>query len=277
MSFDIPVVHKCPIATGSIGRMEIDPDILAMFAGAVHEPDEWLAVLLGERTEEGLHVTIEEVYVPRRQKRSHGACSTEEPLPPFVTDNLVGVVHSHHTMGAFFSSIDTGKNGLNQRFPSSIVLSSKIDGAHPQMGEFALLGFAYQAEGRFNLPCGGLGVAQFKVVPIGVEDWPFITRPVMPQTRGQSAASLGDCGEWSEEKGGTKYMATRIGSCGVREAKALYRSAVFGVDRVSIPQHLPPPEIVQPVKSLIGKSSRLTQKEYEEIFREYRNPCDYDV
>src|SRR5262245_19735054 len=111
MAFFIQTVERCPIASGSAGVVEIKPEILGMLAGAVQDPDEWLVLLLGEVRMRGLHVIVNEIYVPTKQERGGAHCSTKEDLPPQVTSRLVGVLHSHHHFAAEFSPTDRGKDG----------------------------------------------------------------------------------------------------------------------------------------------------------------------
>ena len=165
MLFKVPVVESCPYTHVGKGVMKFSHKVLATFAGAVYDRDEWIALLVGTRDESGLTITVTDVRVPS-QHRSHASCELQhkESLPP----DVVGVVHSHHTMGVFFSNIDV--DTLNTRFPTSIVVGQP---RHNQSDAEALLGFNYKAEGRVALPCGSMGVVKFTVLPDPyIEDWP---------------------------------------------------------------------------------------------------------
>jgi proteasome lid subunit RPN8/RPN11 len=161
----IPVIESCPHTVTGRGKLTIAHTILATFAGAVYEREEWMALLLGTRDESGLNINVTGIRVPLQQ-RSVGNCKLvkEEELTP----DIVGVVHSHHSMGAFFSVTD--HDTLNPRFPMSIVV------AQPKVNESQverLLGFTYKAEGRVVLPCGSIGIVSFTVLPDPVlEAWP---------------------------------------------------------------------------------------------------------
>jgi proteasome lid subunit RPN8/RPN11 len=161
----IQVVHNCPYTQSGQGVMHISHRVLAIMAGAVQDDDEWMAFLIGKRRTDGLEIHVTDLRVPE-QYRDHGSCETVkvEPLP----EDVVGVVHSHHTMGAFFSNTDVTK--LNPRFPTSIVIAQLKQGS---TAEEKLLGFNYKAEGRAPLPCKSIGVVDFTVQPDPmVPEWP---------------------------------------------------------------------------------------------------------
>lgn len=240
MAFYVPTVTGCPVARQSKGVIEIDPEILTRLAGAVRDRDEWLVILLGERKQNGLHVIVDNYYVPRKQKRGPATCSTEEPLPESISRDVVGVVHSHNNMAAIFSATDKGEGGLNRTFPMSIVISTQYK---QEDKECMLLGFAYQAEGRFTLPCGGLGVAQFDVIPLGIEDWPFKSTPrLASHSKGTAVNDLNDCAHWTEAEDSTRYDLKRIGNCGIQETAGHTRHGIFGFDGADILSRLPEAE-----------------------------------
>lgn len=163
----IRVVTQCPHTQAATGIMHINHKVLGIIAGAVWDQNEWMAFLIGTRSPDGLQVMVTDLRAPY-QIRGHGNCETvtEEPLAA----DVVGVIHSHHSMGAFFSETDNTK--LNPRFPTSIVVSQPKYGAP---SEHTLLGFSYKAEGKIVLSCGTPGIINFIVQPMPmVEDWPVV-------------------------------------------------------------------------------------------------------
>ena len=163
--FKIPVVDNCPHTVTGIGTVHLPHIIIASLTGAVQDKDEWMVLLKGERSQDGLVVRVNELIVPRHS-RSSTSCELDELED--ITPNIVGVLHSHHTMRAFFSTTDDTK--LNPRFPVSIVIAS----TELEQEEMGLLGFSYEAEGRVTLPCGDIGKVIYKVLPDPLpENWPI--------------------------------------------------------------------------------------------------------
>ena len=210
----IPIVHYCPYTESGQGVAHISHEILAILAGAVHDDEEWLAFFTGTRSADGLTVNITGLLVPE-QTRAYTSCETvnKEDLPPSV----VGVVHSHHRMGAFFSGTDDKE--LNPRFPISIVVAQPKDNAS---AEAQLLGFEYKGEGRAALPCGTIGIIPFVIQPAPiVEDWPLITTA---QYGTPKNVTLYYCPHTHSSQSG--MMVTETSKCGVSITRP--RKAFFG-------------------------------------------------
>lgn len=213
--FKIKVIDDCPVTRGSSGLITFDKDAIAMIAGAVRDQDEWAVFLNGTRSEDGFVVTVDRLTVPVQVR---GGADVEIPEQT-IADDVVGVMHSHHRMGAFFSGTDTGQ--LNPRFPSSVVVAIAANN----------LGFSYQAEGKVILPCGAIGKVDFQ---LGVRDVDARFMPEVirgseiekPATQWRAAVpDLGECdryevvdGDWTEE---VKAV------CGVQLVQD--RPAVFGL------------------------------------------------
>lgn len=168
----IPVIETCNYTITGKGIIKMRQSVLRTLAGAVHDSLEWMAFLEGRRSADGLRITVTSLKVPK-QYRTMATCNLANPeaLPP----NIVGVVHSHHGMSAFFSTTD--RESLNPRFPVSVVIAQVRDYSTASL-DSNLLGFEYQAEGRALLPCKHLGVLQFTIVP-------------EPQPRGWPRARVG--------------------------------------------------------------------------------------
>lgn len=248
--FEIPIVKTCPYALGSKGVISIPTNIIGQLAYAVREEKnvEWAILLHGERSENGLEVRIKGISVPGDQRRS----TTKVKLPERVFESdVVGVLHSHHGMGARFSSTDDDE--LNPFFPASIVISSLISSE-----EGRLLGFEYEAEGRVKLPCGTLGIVEFTVLPEGVEDWPFKWVPKM--SADTTAVGLGDCKNWKAGEGENRYRFSMEAACGLAEDTERAKFAVFGMVKEGIVEELPQPFTEIQPQSSGGKGYKVVDK-----------------
>lgn len=235
----LPVVKNCPVTRGSIGRISIPPALLGEIAGATQtERDcEWLILLKGERSEGGLDVRVTGIEVPARQSRTGG----DVDLPQMdLPGDVVGVLHSHHTLGlgAMFSGTDLTE--LNPRFGVSIVVSALLEEVESQ-----LLGFSYSAEGRVTLPCGNLGVVQFKIEPQDVKVWPYPVEPSMDVYIGDKGGR-GDCPSLQVRENGDPLVEVVTPSCELCAGQARYREErakqrVFGGGSGLIVGQLPAP------------------------------------
>jgi len=163
----VPIVEQCPYTISGLGTIKISHTILSTLAGAVYDNIEWIALLVGTRSENGLDIQVNSLRVPL-QECSHSTCALvrQEPLTP----DVVGVVHSHHSMRAFFSVTDD--KTLNTRFPMSLVVAQTH---HDSPTIEQLLGFSYKAEGRAALPCGSIGIIPFRLIPTPtIMEWPEV-------------------------------------------------------------------------------------------------------
>lgn len=158
MGFTVTTVKRCPVTENSAGVVRMAPELIATIAGAVRDDIEWIALLVGKRSEDGLEVEVTDFLIPKQHRSAAEAQLIEMDLP----DNVVGVMHSHHTMGAFFSGTDTSE--LNPRFPLSIVVA---------VSSTSSFGFSYQAEGKMVLPCGSVGQVAFTISVNGVDGFEY--------------------------------------------------------------------------------------------------------
>lgn len=225
-------VKDCPHSRKAIGVVSMPPELIAQLAAAVKDTDEWAILLLGERLNNGYEVNVSDYRVPP-QSRSGGHVSIDE----FDNDaEIVGVVHSHHSMGAFFSGTDTAT--LNPRFPVSIVI------AH---GATTYLGFKYLGTGKVILPCGSVGEIEFKIQPL--------TGPVVASVSQvtHETDNLGDCNRHSDTAEDA-FHVRKTASCGLAEPQYL-RAAAFGSssDLLDLVSKLDRPVIVSGVKSIAGQ------------------------
>lgn len=221
MGFKVETVESCPVTRGSSGVMTMTAEQIAMIAGAVRDKIEWMVLLHGERSADGYEVSVQRFTVPV-QYRTAGDVELAQDitLPP----DCVGVMHSHHRMGAFFSTTDD--NELNPRFPSSIVVAIANNN----------LGFNYRACGKVMLPCGAMGLVDFELAVAGVE------RFAAEAVRGQHDAVL--LADTKDKDGGLKgcprrtyvahptdtYLAVDQTECGLTVGEVIQRPLVFGMD-----------------------------------------------
>ncbi len=212
--FKVTVVEECPHTVTGRGVLRLSHDVIAVLAGAVFDKIEWMAMLTGTRSDDGLDITVTGLRVPL-QTRNSVNCEFVE-LEPLASD-VVGVVHSHHSMTARFSTTDD--NELNPKFPVSIVVAQL---AHNTSDVEQLLGFAYQAEGRAALPCGTLGIVPFTVLPYPtIEAWP--ESPVVGYGEPNLKTTLWHCPH-NERKlmGLMQECTTKCGIESVTKAKAVF-------------------------------------------------------
>lgn len=80
---------------------------------------EWLGYLVGKQSEKGNYF-VEDLVIPPH-KEAYGACAEAEPF--YIPDKCIGVIHSHHSMGAFHSQTD--KDYVDKNFPVSITVAKQ--------------------------------------------------------------------------------------------------------------------------------------------------------
>lgn len=195
--FKLTVMKSCPWTHGA-GVVKLEPALIALLAGAVYETDEWAIVLTGKRSSDGYEVEVEDYFIPPQERMGQHVSVGEIDLTPEV----VGVIHSHHHMGAFWSPTD--KEELNTRFPISIVVAQNPD---------KFLGFEYKAEGRVKLPCGSLGVVEFNIQPtVGPLMAEVVRKSEFDPEKG--SRGLGDCARYTVDQD-EDYMRTLTAKCGL--------------------------------------------------------------
>ena len=110
---------------------------------------EWLAYMIGEKTNN--HFIIKDLLIPKQEISSGSVDNIEFTVPEGTP--LIGVIHSHHHMGAGFSGTD--ENWINQNHDLSIVVSHS----------------AMKAKVRWKTPCGGLHLMEADIVFDYGLDW----------------------------------------------------------------------------------------------------------
>lgn len=224
--FKIEKIKSCPHTRGSKGVVMMTPELLGQIKGAVDgENLEWAMVLKGTKDQEGFLVNVTGYEVPTDQVRSGGNVS----LPDVTLDiggDIVGVIHSHHSMGAFFSGTDEAT--FNHLFPVSIVVARAKGPRY--------LGFEYKGTGKVVLPCGSLGEVDFFIQPTeGPIEAAVIREAKEPE-------KLGDCGSKSQTFP-DKWHITTTAKCGLSQPVSLLADA-FGSTT----------EILDEVKAIPGQS-----------------------
>lgn len=188
--FKRTIVKTCPVVKASRAVMRVPADLIREWNGLLRaEKDcEWLGLLIGKRSQDGLLVEVEGMIIPQNQERSAAEVKLPEGPEP---DGVVGVIHSHHHMGARFSGIDWST--LNNRFWSSIVISYALEGVDDP--ERWWMGFDYEAVAQIKLPCGQLGMVEVEVEVVGGPEGTFLPKSILRAGTLQHFVvdDLGDC------------------------------------------------------------------------------------
>lgn len=220
--FSLPITKNCPFTRKSHGIITMPPQLLAAISTAVTDRNEWAIILYGKREQDGFLVNVDKISIPPTQRRTAGNVDIDEVD---ITPEVVGVLHSHHTMGAFFSGTDN--DHFNDKFPTSIVVAVPKAQTNTAGPIAKVLGFDYKAEGRVKLPCGALAVIKFRVVPDQkkVKDWPEAKELQFPLiTRDEKDQNLGDCSNPNSK------IEKKRGYLKIRE------TAACGIERTHIPE-----------------------------------------
>jgi proteasome lid subunit RPN8/RPN11 len=249
--FEIKVIESCPVTKANVGRMRIQTQLLGEIAGTLKKQIglEWGAILTGTRSKDGLQVDVTGMLVPKNQIRSAGNVEFPKMV---LREDVVGVIHSHHSMGAFFSGTDYAS--FNNKFPSSIVVSSKVDENNPQE---VWLGFSYLAVGQVILPCGNLGSIPFHLEPLEkVPGWVVMDEPKIKID--VKVTDMGDCDKSESQPVNTPLWASHTALCGVKHLGRV-RNA-FGLGKGAINEALPAPEYAKHHKKHHNKGFKVVDK-----------------
>jgi len=106
---------------------------------------EWLAYLIGRETE-NKNFFVEDIVVPPHAEAS-GAHAEAEPFT--VPSGCIGIIHSHHSMGAFHSHTD--QTYADRNHPVSITVSKRQGGLE------------FDAVSAQKTPCGKVAMTQCSV------------------------------------------------------------------------------------------------------------------
>lgn len=269
--FKRTIVKSCPVVKASRAVMRVPADLVREWNGLLRaEKDcEWLGLLTGTRSQDGLLVEIDGMIIPQNQERSAAAATLPEGPEP---DGVVGVIHSHHHMGARFSGIDWST--LNNRFWSSIVISYALDGVEDT--ERWWMGFDYEAVAQIKLPCGALGMVEVEVEVTGAPDDMFDSKEIIQPSRikGLTVDDPGDCPNTKIEII-DQWRAKWMTGCGLEVGDASPIQGALGETTALLPE-LPAPKVWSPapykgggkdytVIDKRGGVSRLTTAEEKEL------------
>jgi len=238
--FKRTIVKTCPVVKASRAIMRVPADLVREWNGLLRaEKDcEWLALLTGERSEGGLLVEIDGMIIPQNQERSVAQVILPEGDEP---ERVVGVIHSHHGMGATFSGIDWAT--LNNRFWSSIVISYQLDDVTDP--ERWWMGFDYEAVAQVKLPCGQLGMVEVEVEVVGGPEGKFVPKGFYrPHHFHNLVEEEGDCphvipmlvDDWT---------ARLEMKCGIRRAEEMAIQGALG-ETTALLSELPPAKVWKP-------------------------------
>jgi len=82
---------------------------------------EWIAYLVGKENKDSGDIFVEDIVIPPHEEANGASCLAEPFHIP--KQGCVGVIHSHHSMGAFHSGQDD--HTVDRNFPISITVSKK--------------------------------------------------------------------------------------------------------------------------------------------------------
>jgi len=107
---------------------------------AEYTNQEWFGYLTGSMEED--KILVEDLFIPPHKEVSGASCEIE---PFYIPDNCVGVIHSHHTMGAFHSGTDS--DHVDKNYPVSITVAKR----HNSPMEFSVVTFAMTPCGKSSI------------------------------------------------------------------------------------------------------------------------------
>ncbi len=111
---------------------------------------EWLAYLVGKMSKK-LYL-VKDISVPPHEEASGGSCLA---APFHIPDRCIGIIHSHHHMGAFHSGTDA--NNIDRNYLLSIVVA------------YIGASLGYNATVSCKTPCGKLTVTTAQVSFVQLE------------------------------------------------------------------------------------------------------------
>ena len=115
-----PMIEKCPTCEDKLDVLisrNTRHKIQAMMD--VMEKDEWLGLLIGEKQDEQWYIS--DLMIPKQEVSSVKATKKSDCDEP---DDVLGIIHSHHDMGTFWSGTD--EKHANSNFDLSIVVDSNM-------------------------------------------------------------------------------------------------------------------------------------------------------
>jgi len=108
---------QCSLTTAPVTYLEPTARQKIQLLMGEYPNQEWLAYLKG-RISEGGSIFVEDISVPPHKEASRASA---EAMPFHIPKDCVGIIHSHHTMGAFHSGTDQAY--VDKNFPVSITVA----------------------------------------------------------------------------------------------------------------------------------------------------------
>ena len=99
---------------------------------------EWIGYLVGKENKDSGDIFVEDIVIPPHEEANGASCLAEPFHIP--KKGCVGVIHSHHSMGAFHSGQDD--HTVDRNFPISITVAKKSTNLE------------YDAISHLTTPCG---------------------------------------------------------------------------------------------------------------------------
>lgn len=112
---------QCSLVKSPTIYLEPIPRSKIQFLMKEYPNQEWLAYMTG-RISEKANLFVENISVPPHKEASGGSAEAE---PFHIPENCVGVIHSHHSMGAFHSATDQAY--VDKNYPVSITVARNGD------------------------------------------------------------------------------------------------------------------------------------------------------
>lgn len=103
--------QKVIIETNAKHKIEAMMDVMGS--------DEWIGLLKGVKDEDKM--IVKDLHIPKQKVSSARAKKTDKVEPK----ETIGVIHSHHDMGSFFSGTD--EENVNQNYNLSLVIDSDFE------------------------------------------------------------------------------------------------------------------------------------------------------
>ena len=109
---------QCSLVKAPVLFLEDIPKTKIELLMRAYPHQEWLAYLVGKKT--GDNFFIEDISVP---PHAYAVGASAEAEPFNTPENCIGIIHSHHTMGAFHSGTD--HDYVDQNYPVSITVAKR--------------------------------------------------------------------------------------------------------------------------------------------------------
>lgn len=113
---------KCSLVSNPVIYIEPIPKYKIELLMEEYASQEWLAYLVGKVSKKN-NIFVEDISVPPHESVTSASAEAE----PFnIPDDCVGIIHSHHSMGAFHSGTD--QNYVDKNFLVSITVARNTAG-----------------------------------------------------------------------------------------------------------------------------------------------------